>query len=61
MSGGVAMVSLVAQRDSRARQRRTAGQEYRNCSSQDGAVVEFRSQGCCRMATGLTAGPGGPQ
>jgi len=28
---------------------------------QDGAVVEFRSQGCCRTATGLTTGPGGPQ
>lgn len=33
----------------------------RSCSAQDGAVVEFRSQGCCRTATGLTTGPGGPQ
>lgn len=32
-----------------------------SCSAQDGAVVEFRSQGCCRTATGLTTGPGGPQ
>ncbi|TXS44340.1 hypothetical protein EAO72_08985 [Streptomyces sp. or43] len=30
-------------------------------SPQDGAVVEFRSQVCCRTATGLTTGPGGPQ
>lgn len=34
--------------------------EVRSCSAQDGAVVEFRSQGC-RTVTGLTTGPGGPQ
>ncbi|MBB4710201.1 hypothetical protein BJ965_000083 [Streptomyces luteogriseus] len=50
-----------SQPDRRARQTRTAGQQYRSCSAQDGAVVEFRSQGCCRTATGLTTGPGGPQ
>ncbi|MFM9692056.1 winged helix-turn-helix transcriptional regulator [Streptomyces europaeiscabiei] len=33
----------------------------RSCSAQDGAVVEFRSHGCRRTATGLTTGPGGPQ
>ncbi|MEU5634344.1 hypothetical protein ACH47C_34690 [Streptomyces rishiriensis] len=30
-------------------------------SSQDGAVVECRSQGSRRTATGLTTAPGGPQ
>jgi hypothetical protein len=53
------MVSLVAKING-AWQRRTAGQRYSSCSVQGGAVVEFRSQGCCRTATGLTAGPGGP-
>lgn len=38
-----------------------AGGSNRSCSAQDGAVVEFRSQSCCRTATGLTTGPGGPQ
>ncbi|MDQ0596466.1 hypothetical protein QF037_000811 [Streptomyces canus] len=37
------------------------GSSTRWCSTQDGAVVEFRSQGCCRTVTGLTTGPGGPQ
>lgn len=30
-------------------------------SSQDGAVVECRSQGSRRTATGLTTAPGGPR
>jgi len=55
------MVSLVAQRDRKAWQRRTAGRSTRSRSAHDGAVVEFRSQGGSRTATGLTTGPGGSQ
>ena len=58
MDGDVVMVSLVAEIE-KARQRRTAGQQYPQL--QDGAVVESRSQSGCLTATGLTTGPGGPQ
>ncbi|GAB3171322.1 hypothetical protein GCM10027162_12420 [Streptomyces incanus] len=57
MGGGVVMVSLVAEIN-KARQRRTAGQQYPQV--QDGAVVEFRSQSGCRTGDGTDGRTGWP-
>lgn len=54
------MVSLVAE-ISKARQTRTAGQQYAKCRTQDGAVVEFQSRGCCQTGDGTDRRTGWPE